>query len=193
MEAPCLESTLHLPLLLSCSLTRTLFWVGWLFSRSVLWTWTLCAYCLSSGPVPSSKPTGLQFAEELPLGRFADSLLPKKLPAEHPWPSRLGHGLTTMNHFQCFMVFFLAFLRVGGSEPQPLIYKVIWDKNRAKKEKGALLTLWGLHCRARGNSPLALYGDVWEAHLDSRKHSTESGDRGSNLGLSLLLWDLWQA
>lgn len=52
-----------------------------------------------------------------------------------------------MNHFLCFMVFFIAFLRVGGSEPQPLIYKVVGDKNIAKKEKGFAdsvgSALWG--------------------------------------------------
>lgn len=48
-----------------------------------------------------------------------------------------------MNHFLCFMVFFLAFLRVGGSEPQPLISKVVGDNNVAKKEKGLYMEVWG--------------------------------------------------
>lgn len=122
-----------LPLLPSCSLTRALFHVGRLFSVDMD---SVCSLSVLRGAVPSSKPTRPQFAEELPLDRSADSLLPKKLPAEHPWPSRFGHGLTTMNHFLCLMVFFIAFFRVGGSEPQPLIYKVIGDKNIAKKEKG---------------------------------------------------------
>lgn len=62
-----------------------------------------------------------------------------------------------------------------------------WRQKYSKERKGAWLTLWGLLCGARGNSPLALYGDVEEAHLNSKKHSAESGDGGSNLGLSLLV------
>lgn len=124
---------------------------------------SVCSLSVLRGAVPSSKPTGPHFAEELPLGRSADSLLLKKLPAEHPWPSRLGHWLTTMNHFLCLMVFFIAFFRVGGSEPQPLIYKVIGDKNIAKKEKG-LCWLCGV-CFVGPEVTLHwLYMEMWGKH-----------------------------
>lgn len=133
----------------------------------LLQKWTLCDAVCSLGPgeqCPDPSPQDLSLQERPPLGLSADSFPHKKLPPKHPWPSLLGHGLTTMNHFLCLIVLFIAFSRVGGLEPQPLIYKVIGDKKYSKERKMALLALRGLHCRARGNSPLALYGYVGEAH-----------------------------
>lgn len=151
-ESLCFGSTLSPSLLDTCSLVWGL--------HSVLDHCSLTCYCrhrpcvhtacsLGPGeqcPEPSQQDHNLQ--KRLPLGPSADLLPHKKLPPEYPWPSLLGHRLTTMNCYQCLIILFTAFSRVGGLEPQPLIYKVIGEtKIKQRKESsfpGSVgSALWG--------------------------------------------------
>lgn len=178
---------------LSCSLLRSLFHVGWLFSHSVLETWTLCAHCLSSGeqhPAPSPQGHNLQksshWAFLLTHSYLRNYLLSIPDLLLRPWtnnnePFPVLHGIVH------------SILQSGQFRAPTTNLQSNWRQKYRKERKVPFQTLWGRHCGARGNSPLALYGDVGEAHLDSGKHSMESGDGGSNLGLSFLVWDLWRA
>lgn len=76
------------------------------------------------------------------------------------------------------------FSRVGGLEPQPLIYKVTGETQI--KENGFPGSVGPAH-GARGNSIGSIWrlGGIGEAHLNSGNHSIESGGRGSHLLLSL--------
>lgn len=79
------------------------------------------------------------------------------------------------------------FSRVGGLEPQPLIYKVIGETQIKQIKENGFPGSVGPARGARGNSIDSIWrlGGIGEAHLNTGNHSIESGDRGSYLLLSL--------
>lgn len=122
---------------------------------SVIWKVTpVCSgYCTAAGPCPDAacslslqgawppSPCDHSSVKEAPIQDTAESPHRGKINfLSISWPSLLSFRLTVMNHFLCLILLFTVLCRVGGLEPQPLIYKVV-GKTKIKQREVALLAL----------------------------------------------------